>query len=180
MKDIFKRTAIVSILTSIIFAILGVVMILNPEATIEIVASVLGITIIVIGAEKIISYFVLKGNLDFFNYELIYGIIAILFGILIMTHSATFAAIVRIIIGIWIAYAGLIKINMSLKLKSAGIKSWAVVLTLSIISLLAGILVMFTNTSSIVIITAVVMIIYAVADVIDEFIFMKNLDKIIE
>lgn len=180
MKDIFKRTAIVSILTSIIFAILGVVMILNPEATIEIVASVLGITIIVIGAEKIISYFVLKGNLDFFNYELIYGIIAILFGILIMTHSTTFAAIVRIIIGIWIAYAGLIKINMSLKLKSAEIQSWAVVLTLSIISLLAGILVMFTNTSSIVIITAVVMIIYAVADVIDEFIFIKNLDKIIE
>lgn len=180
MKDIFKRTAIISILTSIVFAILGIIMIANPVATIEIVASVLGITIIVIGAEKIIGYFVLRGNQDFFNYELIYGIIAILFGIIIMTHASTFAAIVRIIIGIWIVYAGLMKINMSLKLKAVGIKSWTIVLTLSIISLLAGILVMFTNTASIVIVTAVVMIIYAIADIIDEFIFMKNLDKIIE
>lgn len=179
MKNIFKRTAVTSILTSIIFAILGIIMIANPVETIEIVAAILGITIIVIGAEKIISYFVLKGNQDFFNYELIYGIIAILFGILIMAYSSTFAAIVRIVIGIWIAYTGLMKINMSLKLKSAGIKSWAVVLTVSTISLLAGILVMFSNTSSIVVITAVVMIVYAITDIIDEFIFIKNLDKII-
>ena len=154
-------------------------MIANPVETIEIVAAILGITIIVIGAEKIISYFVLKGNQDFFNYELIYGIIAILFGILIMAYSSTFAAIVRIVIGIWIAYTGLMKINISLKLKSAGIKSWAVVLTVSTISLLAGILVMFSNTSSNVVITAVVMIVYAITDIIDEFIFIKNLDKII-
>ncbi len=179
MKNIFKRTAVTSILTSIIFAILGIIMIANPVETIEIVAAILGITIIVIGAEKIISYFVLKGNQDFFNYELIYGIIAILFGILIMAYSSTFAAIVRIVIGIWIAYTGLMKINISLKLKSAGIKSWAVVLTVSTISLLAGILVMFSNTSSIVVITAVVMIVYAITDIIDEFIFIKNLDKII-
>ena len=179
MKNIFKRTAVTSILTSIIFAILGIIMIANPVETIEIVAAILGITIIVIGAEKIISYFVLKGNQDFFNYELIYGIIPILFGILIMAYSSTFAAIVRIVIGIWIAYTGLMKINISLKLKSAGIKSWAVVLTVSTISLLAGILVMFSNTSSIVLITAVVMIVYAITDIIDEFIFIKNLDKII-
>ena len=179
MKNIFKRTAVTSILTSIIFAILGIIMIANPVETIEIVAAILGITIIVIGAEKIISYFVLKGNQDFFNYELIYGIIAILFGILIMAYSSTFAAIVRIVIGIWIAYTGLMKIYISLKLKSAGIKSWAVVLTVSTISLLAGILVMFSNTSSIVVITAVVMIVYAITDIIDEFIFIKNLDKII-
>jgi len=73
MKEMIKRTAVVSIITSLIFAVLGIVMIANPEAAIEIVAAVLGITVIVIGAEKIISYFVMKGNLDFFNYELIYG-----------------------------------------------------------------------------------------------------------
>ena len=176
MKEMIKRTAVVSIITSLIFAVLGIVMIANPEAAIEIVAAVL----IVIGAEKIISYFVMKGNLDFFNYELIYGIVAILFGILIMTHSNTFASIVRIIIGIWIAYAGLMKINLSFKLKSANISAWAIVLILSIISLLAGILVMFSNTSSIVILTAVVMIIYAIADIIDEIIFINNVDKILE
>ena len=72
------------------------------------------------------------------------------------------------------------KINISFKLKSANISAWAVVLILSIISLLAGILVMFSNTLSIVILTAVVMIIYAIADIIDEIIFINNVDKILE
>ena len=180
MKEVIKRTAVVSIITSLIFAVLGIVMIANPEAAIEIVAAVLVITVIIKVAKKIISYFVMKGNLDFFNYELIYGIIAILFGILIMTHSNTFASIVRIIIAIWIAYAALMKINISFKLKSANISAWAIVLIFSIISLLAGILVMFSNTSSIVILTAVVMIIYAIADIIDEIIVINNVDKILE
>lgn len=39
---------------------------------------------------------------------------------------------------------------------------------------------MFSNTSSIVILTAVVMIIYAIADIIDEIIFISNVDKILE
>lgn len=52
MKEMIKRTAVVSIITSLIFAVLGIVMIANPEAAIEIVAAVLGITVIVIGAEK--------------------------------------------------------------------------------------------------------------------------------
>lgn len=180
MKDMLKRTAIISMLTSIVFAILGIVMITNPETTIAIVVSVLGITIIVIGLEKIISYLVLKESKDFYNHELIYGIIAILFGILIMTQSNMFATIVKIIIGIWIAYAGLLKINFAFKLKNAKLKSWTVVMALSTISLLAGILVMFINTSSIVIITAIVMIVYAVSNLIDEIIFIRNIDKVIK
>lgn len=180
MKDMLKRTAIISMLTSIVFAILGIVMITNPETTIAIVVSVLGITIIVIGLEKIISYLVLKESKDFYNHELIYGIIAILFGILIMTQSNMFATIVKIIIGIWIAYAGLLKINFAFKLKNAKLKSWTVVMVLSTISLLAGILVMFINTSSIVIITAIVMIVYAVSNLIDEIIFIRNIDKVIK
>lgn len=180
MKEKIKRTSVISIVASLVFAILGIIMIANPEETIGVVVAVLGVTVIIIGAEKIISYFVMKGNLDFFNYELIYGIIAILFGILIMTHTNTFASLVRIIIGIWIAYAGLIKINLSFKLKGIGIKSWTLVLALSTISLIAGILVMFSNTSSIIVVTAVVMIIYAISDIIDEFIFIKYIDKLIQ
>ena len=35
MKEMIKRTAVVSIITSLIFAVLGIVMIANPEAAIE-------------------------------------------------------------------------------------------------------------------------------------------------
>ena len=178
MKEYLKRTGIISIIASILFAVLGIIMLTNPETTIKIVTMVLGVAIVIMGLVKIISYFALKGNLDFFNYELIYGVIALLLGIVILVHSNTFAAIVRIIIGMWIAYSGLVKTTLSLKLKSAGIKSWKFTLILALVSLIAGILIMFTNTASIVVLTAIVMIIYSVTDIIDELIFMKNIDSI--
>lgn len=180
MKEQLRRTAVISIITSIVFAILGIIMILNPETTIEIVSSIIGLIIIVIGAERIVKYFAFRGDIDFFNNDVIYGIIAVLFGILIMTHSNTFVSVVRIVIGIWIAYSALTKINFALKLKKVQIKTWTLVFTLSTISLIAGILIMFTNTVSIVVMTAIVMIIYAISDIIDEIILIRNIDRVLK
>lgn len=177
MKDFFKRAGIISIITSIIFAILGFIMIKNPEGTINVISKVIGLTILLIGIEKIISYLLFNGNGDLFNYDLIYGIIAIIIGVLIMVYSSVFANIVGIVIGIWIAYEAAIKMLLSLKLKNAGVSSWLVMLVLSAITLLAGVFIVF-NQSSIIVATGIIMIIYAVIDIIDEIIFIHNVDKL--
>lgn len=177
MKDFFKRAGIISIITSIIFAILGFIMIKNPEGTINVISKVIGLIILLIGIEKIISYLLFNGNGDLFNYDLIYGIIAIIIGVLIMVYSSVFANIVGIVIGIWIAYEAAIKMLLSLKLKNAGVSSWLVMLALSAITLLAGVFIVF-NQSSIIVATGIVMIIYAVIDIIDEIIFIHNVDKL--
>lgn len=177
MKDFFKRAGIISIITSIIFAILGFIMIKNPEGTINVISKIIGLTILLIGIEQIISYLLFNGNGDLFNYDLIYGIIAIIIGVLIMVYSSVFANIVGIVIGIWIAYEAAIKMLLSLKLKNAGVSSWLVMLALSAITLLAGVFIVF-NQSSIIVATGIVMIIYAVIDIIDEIIFIHNVDKL--
>ena len=177
MKDFFKRAGIISIITSIIFAILGFIMIKNPEGTINVISKVIGLIILLIGIEKIINYLLFNGNGDLFNYDLIYGIIAIIIGVLIMVYSSVFANIVGIVIGIWIAYEAAIKMLLSLKLKNAGASSWLVMLALSAITLLAGVFIVF-NQSSIIVATGIVMIIYAVIDIIDEIIFIHNVDKL--
>ena len=177
MKDFFKRAGIISIITSIIFAILGFIMIKNPEGTINVISKVIGLIILLMGIEKIINYLLFNGNGDLFNYDLIYGIIAIIIGVLIMVYSSVFANIVGIVIGIWIAYEAAIKMLLSLKLKNAGVSSWLVMLALSAITLLAGVFIVF-NQSSIIVATGIVMIIYAVIDIIDEIIFIHNVDKL--
>lgn len=179
MKEFFKKSGIVSIITSIIFAILGVVMARNPGEIIKLISAILGITILLVGVEKIISYIVFKGNKDFYNYDLIYGIIAIIIGILIMVYSNTFASIVGIVIGIWIAYEASLKIVLSIKLKNVGVASWGIMLGLSLMTLLVGIFVIF-NQSSIVVATGIVMIVYAVINIIDEIMFMQYIDKLVD
>ena len=170
MKEFFKKSGIVSIIISIIFAILGVVMAKNPGEIIKLISTILGITILLVGVEKIISYIVFKGNKDFYNYDLIYGI---------MVYSNTFASIVGIVIGIWIAYEASLKIVLPIKLKNVGVASWGIMLGLSLMTLLVGIFVIF-NQSSIVVATGIVMVVYAVINIIDEIMFMQYIDKIVD
>ena len=120
MVEFFKKVSITSIITSLVFAIFGIVMLINPAETTQMLALILGITVMVVGIEKIISYFVLRGNLDFYNYELVYGIIAIVASIIMITHVNTFSVVVRIVIGAWITCSGLMRLLYSLRIKNLG------------------------------------------------------------
>ena len=81
IEKIFKKTGWISILESIIFAILGAIVIWKPEGTVKVISYILGIIFIAIGIYKIINYFSAKGRYDFYNYDLIYGLMACVLGI---------------------------------------------------------------------------------------------------
>ena len=72
LKRILKKSGWVSILESILFAILGIILVCRPEGTVKIITGLIGTFFIVIGILKIINYFSSKGINDFFNYDLIY------------------------------------------------------------------------------------------------------------
>ena len=55
-EKIMKKTGWTSLLSSIVFAILGIILITNPEGTVKFVSAILGIMFILAGAYKIISY----------------------------------------------------------------------------------------------------------------------------
>ena len=93
-------------------------------------------------------------------------------------YSEIFTTIFRVIIGIWIAYEGIMKMGISLKLKGVGVNFWIPMLILSLITLIAG-LYIICNKSTIIVATAVIMIVYSVIEIIDETIFMKNVDKLL-
>ena len=178
MKDILKKSGISSIIVAIVFAILGIIMLAHPEGVEKTITTILAIIVLLIGVEKIISYFAFKGNGDLYNYEFLIGIVAILLSIAMFIYSEIFTTISRVIIGIWIAYEGIMKMGISLKLKGVGVNFWIPMLILSLITLIAG-LYIICNKSTIIVATAVIMIVYSVIEIIDETIFMKNVDKLL-
>lgn len=177
MESFFKKVSITSIITSIIFIILGVVMLIKPAETTQMLALILGITMMAIGIEKIISYFALKGNRDFYNYELVYGIIGIILSIMLLTNVNTFTSIVRIAIGAWITYAGLMKMLYAFKVQQLGIKSWTTLLVIAILTVIAGAYIICVK-DTVIMVFAVLLIGYAVMDIIDQVIFMKNIEAL--
>ncbi len=178
MKMMLKKTGWVSILESIIFAILGIILVCRPEGTVKMITWILGTIFIVIGLTKIIAYFNSKGKNDFFNYDLVYGLMAIVIGIIAMVYMNIIGTIFRIIIGVWIIYTSFVRINSAIQIKRLGSRVWMYGLILAIVMFLCGVYVI-VNSGAIVVTIGTIMIIYSVIDIIENIIFMKNIKEIL-
>ena len=70
-KGILKKSGVTSIVESIVFAILGIILIIKPDTVMSIIAYIIGAIFIAAGVIKILSYVHEKGQKDLYNYELI-------------------------------------------------------------------------------------------------------------
>ncbi len=177
LEKLFKKTGWISILESIIFAIIGVVLIWKPTETVTFVSYLLGTIFIVIGIFKAVNYFLSKGKYDFYNYDLIFGLMAIVIGIITIVCSNTIGSIFRIAIGVWIIYSSLIRLSLALKLRTQNIGAWVYSLILAIVMFACGLFIAL-NSGSVVITIGIMMIVYSVIDIIEDVIFMRNVKDI--
>ncbi len=178
LKQLLKKTGWISILESLVFGILGAIVIWKPEETIKVISYVLGIIFITIGILKIINYFLTKEKYDFYNYDLIYGLMTCVLGIVTIVYSNTISSILRIIIGIWIIYSSFIRMNLSLELRSLKVKIWIYSLILAIVMLMCGLFVIM-NSGTIITTIGIMMVVYAVIDIVENVIFMRNVKDIL-
>ena len=118
LQKILKKSGQASIIESIIFAILGIVLIAKPEETVKVISYILGAGLIIVGIYQIVNYIKMNGQNDLYNYHLIYGVMTIVIGIITIIYSATIGSIFRIIIGIWIIYSSVVRASSSLKLRA--------------------------------------------------------------
>ena len=174
MGKFLEKAGWTSIITSLVLAFIGGVMIYNPQTTMQFISTVLGIFFIVIGVIKLINYFVARGNSSLFNNDIALGIISILIGLVVMVYSSTIENIFRIMIGIWIIYSGFTRLTLSFKLKNINEKIWAFVLILSVLMVIGGIYVTF-YPGALIITVGIILLVYAIMDLIESFIFMRNI-----
>lgn len=177
LKDMFKKVGWESIITSVIFVVLGLILITEPEGTLRLISTILGIIFIFVGLYKIWGYLKNKGNYNFYNYEMAYGIISIILGIIIMCYSSQISFIFRILIGLWIIYSSVIRIDLSWKLKTSNSKIWMYSMIIAVIMLVCGIFVI-CNSGAVVVAIGTIIIVYSVLDIIESIIFLVNLKNI--
>lgn len=177
LEKIFKKTGWISILESVIFGILGAILVWKPVETVRLVSYILGAIFIIIGISKTVNYFLSKGKYDFYNYDLIFGLMAIVIGIVTIVCSDTIGSIFRIIIGIWIIYSSLIRLSLAMKLRTQNISAWIYSLILAIAIFICGLYIAL-NSGSVVMTIGITMIVYAVIDIVEDIIFMKNVKDI--
>lgn len=145
IKGELKGTAWMAILESIAIAILGVFLIAWPDTAIKVIAYVAGVFFIIKGAYQIILYFMVKGQNDFLNNGLLSGVISLLIGIAVLIMGEELATVFRIIIGVWMIYESLVRMNTAIKLHAAKIDAWKYIVVLALCMLVIGIFITFYN-----------------------------------
>lgn len=174
-----KKSAWSAVIESIIIIIFGILLVIWPSIVLSVLSTVLGVILIVLGVCQIINYFVVGGQNDFFDNSLLTGVIFTLIGIAAIVIGEDIANVFRIIVGIWIIYESLVRINSAIKLHAAGISNWPYVLIVAIILLAAGIFITF-NTTAVLQLIGGIMIISGIVGIVGDAMFIQKVDAIEE
>ena len=142
-----KMAAWSAVIEAFALLILGVLLIAWPDAMITIITYIVGAFFIVRGMYQIITYFIEKGHKDFFNNDLLIGVISVLVGIAALAIGDQIVDVFRIIIGIWIIYEALVRMNTAAKMAAVRVGSWKYVLLVAILMLGLGIFATFNNNA---------------------------------
>lgn len=177
LKKFFNKSGWISIIESLIFLVLGIILIWKPEETVKVATYCLGIVFIVIGIYKVLNYFLRDGKNEIYNYDMAYGLIAIIIGMCTIIFSSTISSIFRIVIGIWIIYTSTIRMNLALKLKSIDTNVWIYSLLLAIMMFICGLYITL-NSGTIIVTIGIFMVVYSVIELIESIIFMKNMKEL--
>lgn len=172
-----KSTGWLAILESLVIGALGIALLIHPKGVVQLIFYVVGIFLMIKGVYKIINYFAVRGAHDFYNNDLLYGIVALVFGIVAVVLWEQLGDVISVIVGAWMIYGALVRMNTAVKLHAAGVKEWFYVLLLSMVMLALGIY-MVINYGALLEIVGWVMIAAAVVGVIDDLVFIRHLDEI--
>lgn len=174
-----KQSAWVAIIESLATIILGIFLIAFPDAVIKVIAYIVGIFLVIKGAYQIINYFVVKGQNDYFNNNLLFGIISGLVGIAALVMGEEIAGIFRVVIGIWIIYESLVRVNTAIKLHAAGIEAWKISLVLALAMLVVGVFITFFE-GAVVTLIGWMLILSGVIGIIGDVMFIQNVNSLVD
>ena len=174
-----KKSAWAAVIESLALIVLGILFIVFQDAMVKIIAYIVGAFFIVKGGFQIITYFMDKGQNDFFNNGLLAGVVSVLIGIAALLVGEDIAHVFRIIIGIIIVYESLVRINTASKLAAAKIPTWKYIMVLALVMLVLGIFVTFYN-GAIVTLVGWMMILTGLVGVIGDVMFIQNVNQIVD
>ena len=88
------------------------------------------------------------------------------------------ATFLNLIVGVWIIYSALVRLNVSIKLKNkVNNRAWIYTLVLAIIMLVCGLYVIF-NSTAILAAIGIAFLVYSIIDIIEQIIFMANIKEL--
>ncbi|MCD8095445.1 MAG: DUF308 domain-containing protein [Ruminococcus sp.] len=131
------------VLGSLLCLVMGIALIIEPHILTEVVGVAIGVILIVIAAIGLIRFFVSfskeKDERTVGILSLLESILILAAGIYVLIDTSLIEKIVMLVLGFYLACAGLPKIFDSIKIKRMGSPNWIVPLVTSVVTVVLGI-----------------------------------------
>ena len=131
------------IASSIMFCIFGVLLMIFPEISVSMIGTLVGCLMIAFGAFKIVGYFSKDLFRLAFQYDLAFGILLAVLGVIVLIRPGELLSLLCITLGIAILADGLFKIQIAVDSKAFGISKWWLIFISAILTGCIGLLLIF-------------------------------------
>ncbi len=128
---------------SALLGIFGILLIFIPEISLKVLETVIGISMIVFAVIKLVGYFSKDLFRLAFQYDLAFGILLFILGIVVLISKEKALAHLCVAIGIVVLADGLFKIQIAVDSKVFGIGKWWMILLTAVLTGLIGLVLIF-------------------------------------
>ena len=142
--DVLRKFRASSYAVSIVYVIVGLIMLLNPDFISHAVNYVIGVLVIIYGVFYTVSVYQKKNSGLYSKFDLLAGIICISFGLFLILNPDMLVSLIPFCTGVVLFMDAISFIINSFTLKKLEYKSWIVNLVVGIIFLTFAIFVMIT------------------------------------
>ena len=138
------RTAKIGyLILSAALCVFGALLIARPQLSASVLGTVCGILFVIFGIMRVMSYFSKDLYRLAFQYDLVFGILLTVSGVVILVYPEWLMTFFCVALGLYTLADGLFKVRISLDSKRFGLPEWWLILIFSLISAVSGTILMF-------------------------------------
>lgn len=175
----FNKYINISIIISLLYLLVGGLVVFYPTTSIKVIAIIIACLLIIGGIFLIADYGI---SIFWVNLTSI-GILSIIMGIILLLYPDILVILIPIFTGVYIIVNSIVDIQLSLALKKCGYSMWLLSIILSILTILCGIIIILNPQSSAFALTTlfgILMMVYSFVGMVNLFIFKSNVNDLVK
>ena len=173
-----KRYIYTSLISSILFVIIGIILIIFPETSLNVLRWAIVVLLMLIGINSLI----VDTNKTWLSFNAFStDILSIIFAVILIVYPKTLSILLPIVLGIWIISFSSFGLKLSLSLRKFEEINWIIPLLISLLSVACGIILIINPIGSMITITkfiGIIMIVFSVSNIANMILFKKHIENI--
>lgn len=147
--EILKKAKWLYIVLSVIYIALGIVLLIYPSESIDVICRIIGATALVFGFYGIIRFFFRTVTTFYSVFMLITGIFSFICGIILLVKPDFIKTFFPVVIGVIVVVDSAFKLMTSFELRNTNSKLWWSVFFLSLAGIILGFALVFNSKDTI-------------------------------